>query len=42
MIKIQGNERDAGTHKAPEYPGGQMHSPVTWMQVPPLRHWQGS
>lgn len=41
-IKAQRNEGDAGTHKAPEYPGGQMHSPVTWTQVPPLRHWQGS
>lgn len=41
-IKAQRDEGDAGTHKAPEYPGGQMHSPVTWTQVPPLRHWQGS
>lgn len=32
----------AGTHKAPEYPGAQMHSPVSWLQVAPLRHWQGS
>lgn len=36
------NKHDADTHKTPEYPGAQMHSPVSWLQVAPLRHWQGS
>lgn len=40
--KSQSTKYVDGTHKAPVYPGAQMHSPVSWLQVAPLRHWQWS